>query len=64
TKKKFSSPVHDTLPLARKAWPELGGYKLGGLAAHIGVPTPTHRALSDARATLAVLLAARAKLES
>jgi DNA polymerase III subunit epsilon len=62
TKKKFSSPVHDTLPLARKAWPELGGYKLGGLAAHIGAPAPTHRALADARATLAVLLAARATL--
>jgi DNA polymerase-3 subunit epsilon len=63
SKKKFSNPVHDTLPLARKAWPELGGYKLGGLAAHVGAPAPTHRALSDTRATLAVLLAARAKLK-
>lgn len=63
SKKKFSNPVHDTLPLARKAWPELGGYKLGGLAAHVGAPAPTHRALSDARATLAVLLAARARLK-
>lgn len=63
SKKKFSNPVHDTLPLARKAWPELGGYKLSGLAAHVGAPAPTHRALSDARATLAVLMAARAKLK-
>jgi DNA polymerase III subunit epsilon len=62
SKKKFPNPVHDTLPLARRAWPELCGYKLGGLAAHVGVPAPTHRALSDSRATLAVLLAARAKL--
>ena len=62
SKKKFSNPVHDTLPLARKAWPELGGYKLGGLAAQVGAPAPTHRALSDARATLAVLLAARSRL--
>lgn len=61
-KKKFSNPVHDTLPLARKAWPELGGYKLSGLAEHVGAPVPTHRALADARAALAVLLAARAKL--
>lgn len=63
SKKKFSNPVHDTLPLARRAWPELGGYKLDGLAAHVGAPAPTHRALSDTRATLAVLLAARARLK-
>ncbi|MEN9493519.1 MAG: hypothetical protein RJA63_3968 [Pseudomonadota bacterium] len=62
-KKKFSNPVHDTLPLARKAWSELGGYNLRGLAAHVGAPAPTHRALSDTRATLAVLLAARARLK-
>lgn len=64
TKKKFSNPVHDTLPLARNAWPGLGGYKLSGLASHVGAPAPTHRALSDTRATLAVLLAARAKLRA
>lgn len=63
SKKKFFNPVHDTLPLARKAWPGLGGYKLSGLAAHVGAPAPAHRALSDTRATLAVLLAARDRLK-
>lgn len=62
TKKKFSNPVHDTLPLARKAWPELGSFRLGVLADHLGISTPNHRALADARAALAVLLAARTKL--
>lgn len=56
---KFGNPVHDTLLLARAAWPSLSTYKLSALAEHVGAPTPTHRALADARATLAVLLAAR-----
>ena len=62
TKKKFSNPVHDTLPLARKAWPELSSFRLGVLADHIGSAAQTHRALTDARAALAVLLAANTKL--
>lgn len=61
-KQKFSNPVHDTLPLARRAWPELGSFRLGVLADHLGASTPNHRALADARAALAVLLAARSKL--
>jgi DNA polymerase-3 subunit epsilon len=61
-KVKLTNPVHDTLPLARKAWPSLGTYKLAALAEHIGAPVPTHRALADARATLAVLLAAGKKV--
>lgn len=59
TKVKLNNPVHDTLPLARQAWPALGTYKLGALAARIGATVPTHRGLSDVKATLAVLLAAR-----
>ena len=59
TKLKFNNAVHDTLPLARRAWPSLGTYKLGALAERIGAAVPAHRALGDARATLAVLLAAR-----
>ena len=51
--------IHDTLPLARQAWPTLGAYKLRVLSAHVGAPPPTHRGLSDARAALAVLMAAR-----
>lgn len=45
-RKKFGNPVHNTLPIARKAWPSLGGYKLGGLAEHVGAPVPAHRALA------------------
>ena len=59
TKLKFKNAVHDTLPLARRAWPSLGTYKLGALAERVGAAASIHRALGDARATLAVLLAAR-----
>lgn len=61
TKLKFANPVHDTLLLSRKAWPSLGTYKLSALAEYVGAPAPTHRALADAKAALAVLLAARKK---
>lgn len=61
-KVKLTNPVHDTLPLARQAWPSLGTYKLSALAEHVGAPAPNHRALADAKAALAVLLAARAKV--
>ena len=61
---KFANPVHDTLPLARQAWPSLGTYKLAALAKHVGTSMPAHRALADANAALAVLLAARTKVES
>jgi len=63
-KVKFVNPVHDTLPLARQAWPSLTTYKLTTLAQHVGATVPTHRALEDAKATLAVLLAARQKVAS
>lgn len=54
-------PVMDTLPIARAAWPDMRSHKLSTLVKIIDdAPTPTHRALSDAYATLAVLLAARA----
>ena len=61
---KFVNPVHDTLPLARQAWPSLGTYRLAALAEHVGTSVPAHRALADANATLAVLLAARTKVQS
>ena len=60
TRQKFGNPVHDTLPMARVAWPSLESYKLATLAQHVGTQVPTHRALADAKATLAVLLVARA----
>jgi DNA polymerase-3 subunit epsilon len=62
TKRKFANPVHDTLPMARMAWPSLSSYKLGVLAEHVGAPKPTHRGLADVKATLAVMLAARPKV--
>lgn len=64
TKQKFSNQLHDTLPIAWTAWPSLGTYKLSTLARHVGAPMPTHRGLTDAKAALAVLLAARAKADS
>ncbi|MFU1906047.1 3'-5' exonuclease [Bordetella avium] len=58
----FDNDTHCTLLLARRAWPELRSHKLGMLAEHLGAATPTHRALADVRATVAVALAARARL--
>jgi DNA polymerase-3 subunit epsilon len=62
TRVKLSNLVHDTLPLARQAWPSLGTYKLAALAEHVGATVPTHRGVADAKAALAVLLAARQKV--
>jgi DNA polymerase-3 subunit epsilon len=62
-KVKFPNTVHDTLPLARQAWPTLGTYRLAALAEHVGTSAPAHRALADAHAALGVLLAARAKMQ-
>lgn len=63
TNLRFSNAVHDTLPIAWAVWPSLGTYKLGILAAHVGAPAPVHRGLSDAKAALAILMAARAKTQ-
>ncbi len=63
-KVKWVNPVYDTLPLARQAWPSLDSYKLAMLAEHVGADAPKHRALEDAKATLAVLLAARQRVAS
>lgn len=60
---KFTNPVHDTLPIAWSVWPSLGTYKLGALAEHVGALAPTHRGVADAKAALAVLMAARAKVK-
>jgi DNA polymerase-3 subunit epsilon len=61
---KFENPVHDTLPLAREAWPTLPDHKLSTLARHVGHAEPQHRALGDAKAALAVLLAARKVMQA
>lgn len=55
----LANPVFDSLPLAREAWPDLKNHKLATLASHVGATVrPSHRALGDAKATLAVLRAA------
>jgi len=60
---RLDNEIYDTLPIARKAWPSLGQYKLGTLAEFLELNQPNHRALQDARAALAVLLASRAILK-
>lgn len=60
----LTNPVLDTLSLARQAWPSLGTYKLAALAEHVGASVPNHRALAEAKAALAVLLAARKRVKA
>lgn len=60
---KLENEIYDTLPIARKAWPSLGQYKLSTLAEFLELDQPNHRALQDARATLSVLLASRDTLK-
>lgn len=60
----FPNATHCTLALARRAWPELPSHKLEILARHVGASDPTHRALADVRTTVAVALAASARLAS
>lgn len=59
----LANPMHDTIYLARAAWPGLDSYKLSRLVEILRVPSlPTHRALDDAKAALAVLLEAKKML--
>lgn len=60
----FRNPVHDTLLMARQAWPSLGTYRLAALTQHLAVSAPTHRALADALTTKSVLLAAKERIRS
>lgn len=49
-------PVIDTLSLARALLDgEARSFRLGALAASLGLPTPTHRAMADVRTTVALL---------
>lgn len=56
---RLAGPVFDTLMLARAAWRDSDSLKLKDLTEKLGVSPPTHRGVPDARAALAVLLAAR-----
>lgn len=55
----FDNKMHDSIRIAHEAWPGLPSYKLSVLAEQFELPhTPTHRALDDVKATLALLRAA------
>lgn len=54
----FENTTFDAIDVAKAAWPGLGSYSLGDLAQWLGICRPTHRALSDAKATLAMLVKA------
>lgn len=59
----LANPMHDTIYLARAAWPGLDSYRLSKLVETLRVASlPTHRALDDAKAALAVLLEAKKML--
>ncbi len=59
----FANPMHDSIYLAKAAWPGLDSYKLARLTETLRVASqPTHRALDDAKAVLAVLLEAKKML--
>jgi DNA polymerase-3 subunit epsilon len=60
----FSNIMHATLSLSRLAFPGLDSYKLINLVKHVGAQAlPNHRAIGDAKATLAILRAASKELE-
>ncbi|WP_302912085.1 3'-5' exonuclease [Ralstonia pseudosolanacearum] len=63
-KVKWTNPVYDTLSMSRQAWPGLRSYRLAVLAEKVEATAPTHRALDDAKATLAVLLAAKKEMHT
>lgn len=57
----FTNPVYDTMVMAVMAWSPVRCESIYALARHIGKPYAGTRAIDDARATLAVLLAIRAE---
>jgi DNA polymerase III epsilon subunit-like protein len=61
--RSITAPVYDTLPMAQQAFPQAASLKLVDLAAQVGA-TATHRALSDAHAALAVLMAAKRQMRA
>lgn len=57
------SQWHDSVVIARRAWPELkgnGGHGLGNLKTHLGLEFEHHNAAEDARAAAEVVLKAEA----
>jgi len=52
----------DTSPLSRRLIPDIPDYSLETLAARLGLPAPTHRALPDALATRALFELCAARL--
>jgi DNA polymerase III subunit epsilon len=59
----ISNRIHDTLIIAKAAWPVERNYKLSTLAKLVkDAPEPRHRGLADASTTLAVLMEARERI--
>jgi DNA polymerase III epsilon subunit family exonuclease len=59
------SKAEDTVPLSRRAFPGRGSYKLGSIAAALGIqPGLAHRALDDARTCMRLYLACSISLPS
>ena len=48
----------DSVKIARRAWPELGGYKLKNIARFLGIEFNHHDALEDARTAAKIVIAA------
>jgi DNA polymerase III subunit epsilon len=59
------SPTADTVPLSRRAFPGRRSYRLGSIAAELGIDAgEAHRALDDARTCMRLYVACQARLES
>lgn len=59
----ITNRIHDTLIIAKTAWPVEKNYKLSTLAKLVkDAPEPRHRGLADAITTLAVLIEARERI--
>lgn len=58
---QLTNRIFDTLPMAAVAFPTMNSLKLATLAKILQLEQPTHRALADAKTTLAVLLESRSR---
>lgn len=59
----ISNRIHDTLIIAKAAWPVERNYKLSTLAKLVNdAPEPRHRGLADSTTTLSVLMEARERI--
>ena len=59
TGQAFSNKVYDTFAIFKMVWTDLAPHSVKNLAKHLGLCHPQQRAIGYAKATLAILLAAR-----